>query len=72
MRLVRRLVSLRVASLIGMDIEIVSSNLAIATQPIPWEIQHCKPRLFALVSSWSDRAICHCRPKKRGQQQTVH
>lgn len=31
-----------------MDIETVGSNLA--TQPFSWEIQHCKPRLFDLLS----------------------
>lgn len=35
MWLVPQLVSLSIPSLIGMDIEIVGSNLAITTQPFP-------------------------------------
>lgn len=50
MWLVFQLVSLSAPSLTGMDIEIVGSNLAIITQPFPWEIQHCKPRLSDLLS----------------------
>lgn len=50
MWLVPQLASLSVPSLTGKDIEIVGSNLPITTQPFPWEIQHCKPRLFDLLS----------------------
>lgn len=50
MWLVPQLASLSVPSLTGKDIEIVGRNLPITTQPFPWEIQHCKPRLFDLLS----------------------